>query len=283
MCGFSGTKKEALKIWEERARIWQPNGLPPWRPSAGDIALYEKLAGDKLRGRVLILGATPELRDLVYRYNRKYFIADMSPAMILRMTEFLVHADPADEVWIKADWCELPLPENYLDAVIGDMPWTVTTFEEQEKFTDGVASFLKADGVFVTRARLRNPARLGEDGFEVIKRYLDKLDSHPDRYHLICNEMVSYLHDVTADAAAKKTDESKTKTLILGAIESSKASLHRKFLEGALRRSMGANWTSQTPEELFAILERKFHVIDKLRAPDYDSEWYPVIALEKNA
>lgn len=283
MLGFNATKEEALKIWEERASIWQPDGLSPWRPSQGDLALYEKLGADKLRGQVLILGATPELRDLVSRYCKKCLLADMSPSMIWRMTSLLKRADPANETWIKADWCELPLPENYLDLVIGDMPWTVIAVQEQEKLRDKITSVLRADGLLITRARLRNPARVGENGLEGIQRYLEKLDAHPERYHLIGNETVSYLHDVTADVEGKRSNEAKTKALILEAAALSRTPLHKKFLEGLARRTLGADWTSQTREELVSLMGEKFSLVAELRATDYDSEWYPVIAFRKHA
>lgn len=283
MLGFNASKEEALKIWEERASIWQPDGLSPWRPSPGDLALYEKLGADKLRGQVLILGATPELRDLVSGYGKKYVLADISPAMILRMTSFLKRADPANEIWIKADWCELPLPKNYFDLVMGDMPWTVIAIQEQEKLRDKIASVLKTGGLFITRARLRNPARAGENGLGVIQRYLEKLDVHPERRHIIGNETVSYLHDVTADEEGKRTDEAKTKALLLEAAAISRTPFHKKFLEGLSRRTLGADWTSQTREELLQLVGEKFSLVAESRATDYDSEWYPVLAFTKHA
>ena len=62
--GFEGTESESLAIWEADAERYHSAGSP-WRPSPGDAAVYRRLAGSGLGGRVLLLGVTPELRDAV--------------------------------------------------------------------------------------------------------------------------------------------------------------------------------------------------------------------------
>jgi len=54
-------------------------------------------------------------------------------------------------------------------------------------------------------------------------------------------------------------------------------------LEGLSRRTLGADWTSQTREELLQLVGEKFSLVAESRATDYDSEWYPVLAFTKHA
>ena len=121
--GVVVTKAEALEIWARGARKW-PSTTSPWRPSPGDIAIYRRLLSEKAAGgRVVILGTTPELRDLLAELGAAPLLVDMSPDMYRTTSSLLCKADPSQETWIEADWCEARLPENSFDLVIGDMIW----------------------------------------------------------------------------------------------------------------------------------------------------------------
>ena len=78
--------KKAFKIFAEK---WAKT-LPPSRPSRGDLDIYRKLISkykEKKRPvKALILGATPELRDLLAYFKFEVTVADINPAMIQAMT-----------------------------------------------------------------------------------------------------------------------------------------------------------------------------------------------------
>lgn len=282
MLGFNATKEEVLQIWENNAQRWHSSG-PPWRPSQDDIRLYQKLAEEKLRGSVLVLGSTPELRDLASRFSLLTVLVDISSSMIYKMTTLLQESDPTSEIWVKADWCDAPLPTNFFDAIIGDMPWWILSIEKQKKLCGKLALLLKPDGVLVTRIRIRDANRKSDDMRIVLKKYLEKLDSNPDQRELVQNIMVSHLHDITADEEKKQIDRAKTKKFLLESAECLSDPGHKAFVLEASAHLLSADWTSQTREELLAIIGKKFHPIAELYATDYDSEWYPTIAFKKNA
>ena len=280
--GFNATKEENLQIWEDNAACWHASG-PPWRPSKDDIRLYQKLAGEKLRGSVLILGSTPELRDLAGRFSSRPTLVDISPSMIYKMATLLTEANPSNEVWVKADWLDAPFPANFFDAILGDMPWWVLSVGQQHKLRDKAAELLKPDGILVTRIRIWDSNRKSDDMRIVLKKYLEKLDSNPDQRELVQNIMVSHLHDITADEEKKQIDRAKTKKFLLESAECLSDPGHKAFVLEASAHLLSADWTSQTREELLAIIGKKFHPIAELYATDYDSEWYPTIAFKKNA
>lgn len=281
MLGFNATKEEILKIWENNAKGWHSSSSP-WRPSRSDVEIYEKLAGGKLRGSVLILGATPELRDLTGRYTSATLI-DISPSMIFETTKLLKEADPTKEIWARADWCQAPLPENSFDVILGDMPWWVLSVNQQKDLCNKMASLLKPDGILITRIRLRDPRR-SLDSLEItLEKYLEKLDENPNRRKFIRNAMVSHLHDITADTTNMRINREGTKRVLLVAAEHLTNPLHERFLLEAADHLLDADWTSQTREELLGILEKKFSIVAEANAADYESEYYPIMALKKNA
>jgi len=68
--------------------------LFPSRPFLGDICIYDKFIRQEIKKeklfKVLILGATSELRDLLSKYclsdyNLKVFLLDINPEMIKAM------------------------------------------------------------------------------------------------------------------------------------------------------------------------------------------------------
>ena len=105
------------KYWLNLAKKWQLV-KPPIRPSKEDLKIYEKLLKkNKIRNNILILGATPELRELALKYGKQIVVCDINLNMILAMTELMRHKNKK-EIWIKADWVSVPLKHNHFDAIL---------------------------------------------------------------------------------------------------------------------------------------------------------------------
>ncbi len=278
--GFNGTKEETLEIWRKNAELWFLVGSP-WRPSAGDIAIYKKLAGNKIAGKVLILGSTPELRDLVAREGNNPTLIDASEVMLKKMLSLTRITKAENEKWITSGWEEASLPENHFDLVLGDMIWWVISVPNQAILAGKIAKILKTDGLFVYRFSVRDSKRAGKNFLATVKKYLMRLDKKPRKKQLIRDEMVSRLHDITADIANCRINREKTKNLILEVAANTNNLQHKKFLKEASLNLLSADWTSQTKEEIMSILQKKFIVKNELSAKDYDAELYPIIKLAK--
>lgn len=280
MLGFNGTKEEVLRIWEENSQRWHASGSP-WRPSPGDIELYHKLGGEKLKRKVLVLGATPELRDLVARCGGRITLIDISPAMIGRMTSLLTYSDPCNEIWVKCDWSEAPFSDSSFDLVVGDMPWWVLSVVKQSEVRDEIARVLKSDGLLVTRIRMRDPERSKHDAVKIIRQYLDELDQNPSASKSIRSAMISYLYDIAVDVEAQRINSAKTKEVLLHTAVSITNPVHREFVDKATFHILYNDWTTQTRDELLGIFEKKFSIVKEAKAGDYDAEYYPIMAFNK--
>jgi len=148
------TKKEKLiEPWKIFASTWRKI-TSPGRPTKGEIEIYRKFLQPVLKrksAQILILGATPELRDLLAPYkNIQVVLVDINLEMILAMIKFMKNKNP-NEIWIKADWIKAPLQENYFDAVLGDFVLQNLPANLQSQLLFKIKKILKPHGFFITR------------------------------------------------------------------------------------------------------------------------------------
>jgi hypothetical protein len=278
--GFDGTESESLAIWEADAVRYHSIGSP-WRPSAGDAAVYRRLAGAGLGGRVLLLGVTPELRDAVAEAGGRSVVVDISGAMYAAATSMLRRADPKDETWLQADWCDPSVPTDGFDLAIGDNFFWAVSVCKQHELGERLHAALKPGCLLVTRARLVDPARAGQNAVSWLRSFLQQVDRSPEDEQTIRGAAYSWLYDHTTDRAHYRLDRARAQALVLELAKAPEFSRHEEYVRGFAARLPGPNWTSQTREELFAVLGERLEVVDEGCADDYDSSFYPVIALRR--
>ncbi|MCX6761503.1 MAG: methyltransferase domain-containing protein [Candidatus Moranbacteria bacterium] len=115
-----------------------------------EVALYEECLqkiihkrGDKIKA--LLLGATPELRDLLAKYKIKTTLADINPNMIKAMGELLEYSDGKEDVVI-ANWLKIPSKSNEFDVVLCDHGIHHIFFEEWGNFFKEIKRLSKNGG-----------------------------------------------------------------------------------------------------------------------------------------
>lgn len=141
--------------WKQIAENWETYFYPPSRPSKQEVTTYKawltQITGNKEGLRGLVLGATPELRDIL---NQKYFkthAIDINMEMIISLSNLVEHKNP-DEVLVKANWLENPLQDNYFDVVLGDAVFPNIPWEKRAQFYNEITRILKPNGYFLNRA-----------------------------------------------------------------------------------------------------------------------------------
>ena len=141
--------------WIEFANRWKKYYQCPGKPTPGAVKTYKKfilatIKGLRKKPKGLVLGATPELRDLLNRLNFEVTIIDISMEMILAMTE-LMKTKNAEEIIVKGDWLTNPLAANYYDIVIGDLVLNNVPKEKQSQFIKKIYKLLKPHGSFISK------------------------------------------------------------------------------------------------------------------------------------
>jgi len=149
------SKEKFNEPWFEFAKTWKKT-YPPARPSQKNILDYEKFLKEAVKSKkkeikILLLGSTPELRDLFAKYkNIEVTLVDVNMDMILAMTE-LMEKKARNEIWIKSSWLTVPVSHNYYDAVFGDYVTGNLPRKKLASLFEKIETILKPGGYFITR------------------------------------------------------------------------------------------------------------------------------------
>ena len=139
------------EYWLRLAHEWAI-GIPPWRPTDKEIDIYEdyllKAVKNIKKPKMLILGATPELRDLTAKHKIATTIVDINPNMVAAMASILEISDGREKKLI-ANWLEIPLPAHQFDAILCDHGMHWIFFDEWDKFLKDKNRLLKKGGYFI--------------------------------------------------------------------------------------------------------------------------------------
>lgn len=126
----------------------------PWRPSFSDEIIYKNIISRfDSRSPVLILGATPEIRDIIYEFKfDERFVVDVSAEMFKEMGLIRENKIDNEEKFIEANWLSLPFEPSSFEAIVSDLPfWVLFSLEEHEIFLKECHRVLKKNGSFIVR------------------------------------------------------------------------------------------------------------------------------------
>ncbi len=128
----------------------------PGAPSSETTLIYKKFIEEVINKKhiknpkVLVHGATPHLRDMLFEINAKIVILDISLNMILSMTKLLKHKND-EEIIVNANWINTPLQDDYFDFVIGDLTLPNIPKNELDNYFNSIKRVLKKEGYWITR------------------------------------------------------------------------------------------------------------------------------------
>ena len=267
--------------WENQIDFWYKLP-PPVRPSVADIVSYRKCIeqGGRIE-RLLILGATPELRDLVVMLppqRPKIYLADFSYRLPLAMVRFMVHGDPAQETWVKGSWLDLPFPEGFFDVILGDLVLQQFPPDLEPLFLEKMCAHLKAGGSFIGRFHFLDH-KLQEETIPAIVSNVLSADLPDEAKFILLKLRILWQfadferRDLRRELSVKRFDE----FMQQGA--------HPKILHD-VRESMRTDrdsfrsWSPPSEEELLNILGRSFSLKERRAASDYRfAHYYPLFRL----
>ena len=148
--------KKEVGSWHDNlstARISKRTG--PVAPSLFEQNFYKKFVkkakGSKKTPRMLVLGATPELRNLGMALGFEVVAVDIDWQMFGLMEKFIKVKNRSHENIIKADWLKVPLPDNYFDVIVGDASLNNIFYRTVPAMLKRIHGWLKPSGLFVIR------------------------------------------------------------------------------------------------------------------------------------
>jgi len=148
------------KHFTDFSKAWAKT-LPPTRPSAKDLEVYKgllkKYRNQESITKIMILGATPELRDLASRFYAQVTVIDANKQMIDAMTGLRRYATP--ENIIISRWQKLSLKTKQ-NIVIGDTILNMLNRNDISRvIRKVVAEVLAPNGYFWHRTAMYSPKK----------------------------------------------------------------------------------------------------------------------------
>ncbi len=151
----------ASKEWEwtyDMAQKWKNYGAPI-RPSKDDLRVFREFLEKKIKQKgkdvkVLILGSTPEFRDLVNSKKLTAYVCDYNKRNYKALT--LLKKVRGKEVLIVQDWRKLKIKDKF-DLVFSEASLNMVKESEISPILRNAKKILKDDGLFLTKTWIRIP------------------------------------------------------------------------------------------------------------------------------
>lgn len=166
--------QNAESKWSTIAGKWMYY-LPPGRPSQIDIRSIEDVIRSQIGSwekpfRALVLGATPEYRDMLHRFNASVTVVDKNPDMIAAMGELCLES--SSETVYTRDWFEfLPYHQRQFDLILSDFTQGNIEYDRQAELYRLIANALQDDGCFVDRVLTFRDRALSTAADELLEEY----------------------------------------------------------------------------------------------------------------
>lgn len=128
---------------------------PITKPADSEISVFEKHLERAMNGgkypRILIIGSSPELRNLTAKMKLRTTVVADDLDVIERMVKLMKRKNE-NEQWLEGDILSLPLKKNTFDVVFGDHIISNLPPFSKEKFFKRMKEILKREGFAVIRS-----------------------------------------------------------------------------------------------------------------------------------
>lgn len=182
-------KNNNSKVWAEKMSKEWSAFIPPERPSFEEMAIYEDYLKKVIEKRgknikALILGATPELRDLLAKYKIKTICADINPDMVEAMNRLLEVSDGKEKIVI-TNWEKITLKDKQFDIILGDHFIHWIPFKNWDDFFRDKKRLLKDGGYIIANVVTveKNEAITIEKMIEIFKA--KKFFSREEKFYYV--------------------------------------------------------------------------------------------------
>ncbi|MDD2646997.1 MAG: class I SAM-dependent methyltransferase [Patescibacteria group bacterium] len=139
---------EMKSSWKTMAHLWA-SYAPPAKPSPIEINFFEQYLKKMLKKnkslKALVLGSTPEFRDLLAKYKVDTTVVDNNPIYIKAMAQLTKRHNPKERTII-SDWLTMSFKPNTFDLVLSDSAQDNIKFSEFFKLLNLLYKILKPTG-----------------------------------------------------------------------------------------------------------------------------------------
>ena len=173
--------QKVYKSWSKDAKTRGDRKTTATAPIGNQLALYKKCLKKALGKRiknslVLVLGATPEVRNLALNLGCRVLAADINYDMLFNLESNIKDHGNMRNMVLRTNWLELDkyLKNNNFDAVIGDGVTGQLDPPGIVKLIENVKNLLKPGGYFITRIDVYLPEYPITPFAELLDEYRNK-------------------------------------------------------------------------------------------------------------
>ncbi|MFH1448343.1 MAG: class I SAM-dependent methyltransferase [Candidatus Micrarchaeota archaeon] len=143
-----------MGVWdEEHALEWRRSFGSPARPTKAECKVYwRELSKLKKDAKTLLLGSTPEIRDMAFEFGMRLTVIDFKVKNYEELQGLMVHS-PDNETYVNKNWIDMEFQSEF-DVVIGDNVLSVLTTPKAKKLVKRIHAALKPEGKWITRVML---------------------------------------------------------------------------------------------------------------------------------
>jgi hypothetical protein len=270
--------------WRGTALLWEKYHSP-FRPSIQDIKNYTASIKFRSNMKVLLLGATPEIRKIFSNLKINFIIADFSARMINAMLIVEKKIDYEHEIWIKVNWLKMGqlFRRNYFDYILGDLVLRNIDHAQSNNFFYTLSLLLSRNGCLLFRIHHFDKTKTSKRSKELIRKAFDNY-SHFSQ-GVIEDTIVSELFDKHTDKTSATVDRKAFDLDVKNYLNKfARTDRERKMLSNILKKWGGGQktWTQRNEEEIVQLICNHFQIMGIKYSQDYPtSTHYPLYILKK--
>lgn len=185
-------KKIDNLVWQNREQWWYnvwKKVEPPFCPSKGEVKFYEKAVKKIVKRknpRVLVLGVTPEIRDLLAKYKKlDVYLININRLVYQAMTRLMKKKNPKEKL-VVANWLKMPFEKNTFDLILSHGAFSVINLKNHQRLYQNIKRAVKKDGyVLMSRVNIEPIFKKSID----FKQFFDKYKKDPDYFKNFQNRL----------------------------------------------------------------------------------------------
>ncbi|OGY49083.1 MAG: hypothetical protein A2663_04800 [Candidatus Buchananbacteria bacterium RIFCSPHIGHO2_01_FULL_46_12] len=283
------TKIGLGRSWSQKAAASRANRKASSAPLPLELKKYEFALRQALKGKrspkVMVLGATPELRDLAIRLGATCLAVDISQDMLVKMSEVMKYKNDPKNLIARGDWLKLAeiFKSGGFDAILADASLNNVPYKFYDLALKNIWQLLKPGGAFITRHFVYLFDK-PKDGIEEMQK---KYDSGRLNWVWLVVHIGSYSH------WHQQFYNRKTNTYLVGRgiklldgwLKNKKFKFNKSDLEKFENLKLHAgnvNHVVAAENEWLALIKKYFTIKDRLVVQKYEwMEYAPVWHLRK--
>lgn len=153
------------------------------RPASGPniYKTYQEIFNNNISNitspSVLVLGSTPELRDLILEKNIQLTTIDLNHDIIDGMRQNMVHQNHPKETTVIGNWLNMPLKKESFDFIMGDGISNNIITKDHHKLFSEINRVLKKD----SKVLLRDSALINNHPRQTVQQIIQQ--AHREKWH----------------------------------------------------------------------------------------------------